>query len=101
VLALHYSRIVAICLHGLQALTALPACMSCRPMVALVSAVSITCGHALETRESSHIGKLSKPFFILENCGPQSCGTRGDDRALLSREAGSSAVGHVAAPKPS
>jgi hypothetical protein len=35
------------------------------------SGVSETCGHALETREFSHIGRPAKPFFILEVCGPQ------------------------------
>jgi hypothetical protein len=32
-LTLHYSHIVAVCLHGLQALTVLPVCTSCSPMM--------------------------------------------------------------------
>jgi hypothetical protein len=49
--------------------------------------------HVLETRESSRIGRLAKPFFILEVCGPQSHGTRGSVGALPSRETGSGAMG--------
>jgi hypothetical protein len=69
--------------------------------VAQVSGVSITCGHALETHESSRLGRPSKPFFILEVCGPQSCGTRGSIGALPSREVGSGAVGQMTASEPS
>jgi hypothetical protein len=83
VLAFHYSCTIATCLHALHALTALSAHMSCRPMMAQVLGVSVTCVHALETRESSRIGRPSKPFFILEVCGPQR------------------AAGHVPAPEPS
>jgi hypothetical protein len=36
-----------------------------------VLGVSVTCGHVLETRESSRIGRPAKPSFILEVCGPQ------------------------------
>jgi hypothetical protein len=39
-------------------------------MMAQVSGVSVTCRHALETCESSRIGRLVKSFFILEVCGP-------------------------------
>jgi hypothetical protein len=52
-------------------------------MMAQVSGVLVTCGHDLETHESSRIGRPAKPFFILEVCGPQR------------------AAGHVAAPEPS
>jgi hypothetical protein len=100
-LALHCSRIVAICLHVLQALTALPVRTSYRPIVAQVSGISVTCGHALKTRESSRIGRPFKPFFILEVCGPQSCEICCNAGALPSREAGPDAVGHVAASEPS
>jgi hypothetical protein len=51
--------------------------------MAQVSGVSITCGHASETRGASRIGRPGKHFFILEVCGPQRV------------------VGHVAAPEPS
>jgi hypothetical protein len=54
-----------------------------RAMIAQVSGVSITYGHALETRESSRICRPAKPFFILKDCGPQR------------------AAGHVAASEPS
>jgi hypothetical protein len=40
-----------------------------RAMMAQVSGISVTCGHALETRESSSIGRPAKPFFILEVYG--------------------------------
>jgi hypothetical protein len=83
VLALHCSRIVAIYLHALWALTALSARTFCRPMMAQVSGVLVTCRHALETRESSHIGRPSKPFFILKVYDPQR------------------AVGHVVVLEPS
>jgi hypothetical protein len=62
---------VAACLHILRA------------MMAHVSGVSITCGHALKSREPSHIGRSAKHFFILKVCGPQR------------------AVEHVAASEPS
>jgi hypothetical protein len=42
-----------------------------RAMMAQVSGVSVTCGHALETRESSRICRPAKPFFILEVYSPQ------------------------------
>jgi hypothetical protein len=83
VLTLHCNHTVVACLYALQALTTLPARMSCRRMMAQVSDISVTCGHALKTHESSRIGRSSKPFFILEVCGPQR------------------AMGHVAAPEPS
>jgi hypothetical protein len=51
--------------------------------MAQMSGVSVTCGHAFETRGSSHIVRRAKPFFILEVCGPQRT------------------TGHVAAPEPS
>jgi hypothetical protein len=83
VLALHCSHTVVVCLHALQALTALHAHTSCRPMMAQVSGISVTCGHALETHESSCIVRSSNHFFIIEVCGPQR------------------AAKHVVAPKPS
>jgi hypothetical protein len=54
-----------------------------RPMMDHVSGVSVMCGNVIETREPSRIGRLAKPFFILEVCDPQR------------------AAGHVAAPEPS
>jgi hypothetical protein len=42
-----------------------------RVLMAQVSDVSVTCGHALETREPCCIGRSGKPIFILEVCGPQ------------------------------
>jgi hypothetical protein len=39
--------------------------------MAQVSDVSVPCEHALETHESSGIGRPTKPFFILEVYGPQ------------------------------
>jgi hypothetical protein len=39
-------------------------------MMAQVLDVSVTCGHPMETRESSRVGRPVKPFFILRVCGP-------------------------------
>jgi hypothetical protein len=50
---------VAACPHVLQA------------MMTQVSSASVTCEHALETREPSRIGRPANHFFILEVCGPQ------------------------------
>jgi tRNA G26 N,N-dimethylase Trm1 len=62
---------VAACPHVLQV------------MMAQVSDISETCGRALEIRKPSYIGRLAKPFFILEVYSPQR------------------SVGHVAALEPS
>jgi hypothetical protein len=71
-------------------------------MMAQMSGISVTCGHALETHESSRIGRPSKPFIIIEVCGPQRAAkTCGSVRALLSREVRDDAVGHVTALEPS
>jgi hypothetical protein len=99
---------IAACPHVLQT------------MMAQVSGISVTCGHTLETRESSRIGRPAKPFLILKVCGPQRAAghvaaskpyragrrvrcreTHGSAGALPSREAGSRATGHMAAPEPS
>jgi hypothetical protein len=99
---------VAVCPHVLRA------------MMTQVSDVSVTCGHALETREPTRIGRLTKLFFILEVYGPQRAmehvtapepsrawrrvrcwRTRGSTGALPSREAGSGSTGHVIALEPS
>jgi hypothetical protein len=45
VLALHCSHTVVVCLHALQALTALPARTSYRPMMTLTSGIMETCVH--------------------------------------------------------
>jgi hypothetical protein len=85
-----------------------------------VSGVSVTCGHTLETRESSRIGRPAKPFLILKVFGPQGAAghmaalkpsragrrvrcreTRGSAGALSSREARSRATGHMTALEPS
>jgi hypothetical protein len=71
VLALHCSRIIAVCLHALQALTVLYACMSCMSMMALISGAFKTCTRALEKCVPSCTRRPARLFFILEACGPQ------------------------------
>jgi uncharacterized protein YqgV (UPF0045/DUF77 family) len=83
VLALHYSHIVATCLHVLQALTVLHDRMSYRPMMTLMSGVLETCMRVLGTCVSSCTSKSARLFFMLEIRGSQG------------------AVGHVAASDPS
>jgi hypothetical protein len=65
VLALHCSRNVATCPH-LQALTTLPTCMSCRPMMTLMSDALETCARALRTCVPSYTDKSDRLFFMLE-----------------------------------
>jgi hypothetical protein len=119
VLALHCSRTIATCLHALQALSALPAHVSCRPMMALMLGALKTCVRALGTCVPSCIGRPARLFFIIKDCCPQgamgdvqcrsppqsgaevrSHRTSGSAEAHLSREAGSGVIGHVAAPEP-
>jgi hypothetical protein len=71
VLTLHCSRTVAVCLHALHAMTALPVRTSCRPMVALMSGTLETCARALGTRVPSYTGRPARLFFMLEARGPQ------------------------------
>jgi hypothetical protein len=82
VLALYYSRIVATCLHALQALAALPARTSCKHMMTLILGDLETCTRALGTCVPSCTSRITRLFFMLEARGPQG------------------AVGHVAAPEP-
>jgi hypothetical protein len=59
VLALHCSRTVAACSHVLQALTALPARMSCRLMMALTSGALEMCAcweHAFLAAQAGLLG---------------------------------------------
>jgi hypothetical protein len=79
---MHYSRIVAACLHALKALTALPARTSCRPIIALMSGALEMCVRALGTCVPHCTGRLARLFFMLEARGPQG------------------ATGHVAASEP-
>jgi hypothetical protein len=95
-LALHCSRNVATCLH-LQALTTLPTCMSCRPMMALMSDALETCAHALRTCVPSYTDKSDRLFFMLEAHSPQQTTRRGSAGAHLSRETRFRVTGHVAA----
>jgi hypothetical protein len=71
VLMMHYSRTVAACLYALQALTVLPARISCRLMMALMSDALKTCVRALGTYVPSCTCKSAKLFFMLESCDPQ------------------------------
>jgi hypothetical protein len=71
VLVMHYSRIVAACLYALQALTVLPACISCRAMMALMSGALKTCVRALGTYVPSCTCRSGKLFFMLEACDAQ------------------------------
>jgi hypothetical protein len=82
VLALHCSRTVTTYLHALQALIALPARTSCRPMMALTSGALEMCARALGTCVSSCTGSPTRLFFMLESHGQQG------------------AAGHMAAPEP-
>jgi hypothetical protein len=70
VVALHYSCIVAACLHALQALTALPARTSCSPMMTLTSGVLKTCARALGTCGVSYTGRPARLLFILKAHDP-------------------------------
>jgi hypothetical protein len=82
VLALHCSHTVAVYLHALQALIALPTRMSCKPMMALMSGALETCAHSLGTCVPTCTGRPARSFFMLEAHGPQG------------------AVGQVTAPEP-
>jgi hypothetical protein len=82
VLTLYYSRIVATCLHALQALAALPARTSCKHMMTLILGDLETCMRALGTCVPSYTSRITRLFFMLEARGLQG------------------AVGHVAAPEP-
>jgi hypothetical protein len=68
VLTLHCSRTVAVCPRALQALTALPAHTSCRPMMTLTSGIMETC--ALGTCVTSCTGRLARLFSMLEAHDP-------------------------------
>jgi hypothetical protein len=91
-----------------------------RVMMAQVSGISVTCGHALETRKSNRIRRPAKTFFILKVWDPQRVtrhmaasepsqagrrvrchGTCGSAGSLPSREAGSRAARHMTTPEPS
>jgi hypothetical protein len=50
---------------------ALPARMSCRPMIALMSSALETCTCALGTCVTSCTGRTARLFFMLETRGPQ------------------------------
>jgi hypothetical protein len=95
----------------------MPAHMSCRPMIALMSGALETCACTLGTCVPSWTSRI---FFMLETRSPQgvtrhltaseptlterrglrSHRTRGSAGAHISREARSGAIGHVAAPEP-
>jgi hypothetical protein len=71
-------------------------------MMALTSGALETCARALGTYVPSYRGRSARLFFMLEARDPQ--GVTGHvvaHGALPSREAGSRAVGHVAAVEPS
>jgi hypothetical protein len=72
---LHCSHTVAACLHILHALTVLPACMSCRSIMTLMS-------DALETYVPSCTDRPTRLFFMLKSRSPRG------------------ATGHVAAVEP-
>jgi hypothetical protein len=109
-LVLYCSRIVAVCLHALQTLTALPAHTSCMPCQARVrwkhaclAAQAGVLGFSLCLRPAAQ----REPPDTWQRWSPSPLGgevrshmTRGSVGAHLSREARSGAVGHVAAPEP-
>jgi hypothetical protein len=75
VLMLYCSHIVAVCLHALQVLTALPSRTSYRPMITLMSGVLETCVRALGIYVPSCTGRSARLFFMFEVSSPQ--GTAG------------------------
>jgi hypothetical protein len=120
VLPLHYSCTVAACPHALQALTTLPVCMSCKPIMALMAGALETCTrmhwkHACQAAQAGLLGfslclrpvAHRKPQDMWQRrSSPQQGGkvqsyrTRGSVKAHLSREVRSGAIGHVAALEP-
>jgi hypothetical protein len=66
VLALHYSHIVVVCLYALQALTALLARTSCRPMMILMSGALEMCTRALGICMPNSTVRHTILFFMLE-----------------------------------
>jgi hypothetical protein len=66
VLELHCRCIVATCPHVLQGLTAVPARVSCKPMMALTSNALETCARALGSSEPCCTCKSARLFFMLE-----------------------------------
>jgi hypothetical protein len=95
VLALYYSRTVAVCLHVLQALTVVPAHMSCMLMMALMSGTFKTCTRTLGAGEPCCTGRPARFFFMLEARGPQRTIGHVTAQSPPSRVAGSGAVGYV------
>jgi hypothetical protein len=77
----HYSHTVAAYPHALQALTALPARTSYRPMMALTAGAMETCTCMLGTCVPSTV-RPTRLLFMLQARGPQG------------------AMGHMAAPEP-
>jgi hypothetical protein len=66
VLALHCIHIVAICLHALQALTALPVCTSGRLVMTLMPGALETCARALGICVPNYTDSPASFFFMLE-----------------------------------
>jgi hypothetical protein len=70
----HCSHTIAACLHILEALTALLACMSCSPMMTpmmtLTSGAKGTCTPASGTCMPSCTGRPARLFFTLQARGP-------------------------------
>jgi hypothetical protein len=66
----HCSHTIAACLHILEALTALLACMSCSPMMTLTSGAKGTCTCASGTCVPSCTGRPARLFFTLQARGP-------------------------------
>jgi hypothetical protein len=98
--ALHCSHIVSAYPHVLQALVAMPARTSCRPMIALTSGALETCARALGTGEPCRTGRPTRLFFVLDAHGPQGVVGRAGARSPPRREAGSEATGHVVRRSP-
>jgi hypothetical protein len=97
---LHYSRTVAVCPHVLQALIALHARTSYRPMMDLTSGTLQTYTRALGTCKPSYTAMPIRLFFMFEARGPQGTIWRVTAQSPPSREAGYRAVGQAAQQSP-
>jgi hypothetical protein len=100
VLALHYSCIVATCLHVLQASSVVPARTSCKAMMALTLGALETYVRTLGIGEPCCTSRPTSLFFMLEAHSPQGTVGHVETQSPPRREAGSGATGHVVHQSP-